>query len=344
MAERAGAAAGVALFALAFALGVAAAGRVLTPPSDPEVELKLAVLREQLDEVDTLFVGSSRFLRGVAPRAFDRVMAARGHPTRSFNLAMQAMRPHESNRLLRRVLAWHPPALRFVFLDLMDWEPLLERANRFTPRATAWHDWSETVSVLRSTLRSELPTVDRLELAATHLLHWASFELRVGRGAAALRPEPVPGGPARDLLVRRRGFVPFTPAEYEEGITGSNRRAFEASLDEYRRTVAGLARANAAPVSLESWNVPALRAQVAAIRAAGAEPIHVLPPVGEATPALYRLAEAGHVPVLLAFDPVLHPELFAEDVRFDGRHLAREGPELFTRALARRFAAWLDSR
>lgn len=345
MAERATAATGAALFLLAFGLGAAALARLLPPPSDPRIELELSVLEAQLGEVDTLFVGSSRFFRGISPRAFDRVMAARGRRTRSFNLAMQAMRPHESNQLLRRVLAWEPPALRFVFVDLMDWEPRIEGANRFTPRAIAWHDGAETASVLRSTLRSELPALERLDLVATHLLHWAARELRVGAAAARLSGPPEVDEAVRAAVERGRGFVPFAPREYREGVSGANRRSFEASLPSYRRTVAGLAAANAEPAALDGFNVPALEAQVAAIRAAGAEPIHVIPPVGEATPVLFRLAEAGHVPVLFAFtDPDRHPELFAEEVRFDARHLAGEGPALFTRALARSFARWLDAR
>lgn len=344
MSGRAGAALGVALFAASFALGVALIGRWVPPPSEPLIEAKLAQLEAHLDEYDTLFFGSSRVFRGIIPRVFDREMAVRGHPTRSYNMGLVALRPHEGNRLLRRVLSLRPPRLRFAFVDLMEWDPRIEPANRFSRRAIAWHDWTETRSALRSTWLSDLSPAAKLDLLSTHLLHWAALRLRVGRVAAEARAGPPAGDEALLRSIERtRGFVPFFPRDYEAGMTAVNRREFEASLDGYREAVAGLARANADRVSLEGWNVAATRAQVARIREAGVVPIHVLPPVGEPTPRPYRIAEAGLVPVLLAFgDPGRYPELFEEESRFDARHLNGRGAKLFSLVLAERFADWLD--
>jgi hypothetical protein len=82
--------------------------------------------------------------------------------------------------------------------------------------------------------------------------------------------------------------------------------------------------------------------QVAAIRRAGAEPIHLITPTPTPTPELYRLADAGAVPRLLAFnDPVAYPELFAQDHRFDAEHLTTAGARRFSRLLAERMAGVL---
>jgi hypothetical protein len=51
------------------------------------------------------------------------------------------------------------------------------------------------------------------------------------------------------------------------------------------------------------------------------------------------------VPTLLSFaDPVAYPELFEVENRFDRWHLDAEGAALFTRRLAERLAAWLETR
>ena len=80
-----------------------------------------------------------------------------------------------------------------------------------------------------------------------------------------------------------------------------------------------------------------MAAQVAAIRRAGAVPIHLITPTARPTPALYRLAETGRVPHLLAFnDPLAYPDLFIEERRFDAEHLTTEGARRFSRLLAAR--------
>lgn len=338
----------LALFAvwlLGFALGASAVGRVAGTPLDPAIAARLRHLASHPGEYDTLFFGSSLTHRSVDPAVFDAEMAALGRPTRSFNLAFPGMRPHETDALLRRVLESRPRGLRHVVIELADWTPEIPGAGRFTARAIAWHDSFEVLSVLRSLWRWQAPLPEKLALARTHLLHWAAGMTGVGRAADALRP----GGPATEQPpeqiereIAGRGFRGFEPEEYREGPTALHRRKFLASLDAYRRAVAGLHEANAARTSLARFNVEAVEAQVDAVRAAGALPVFLIPPLAEPTPELHELGRAGIVPTLLSFsDPVAYPALFEPERRFDLRHLDSEGSRLFTRLLARQFAAQL---
>ena len=108
----------------------------------------------------------------------------------------------------------------------------------------------------------------------------------------------------------------------------------------YRKAVARLAAVNGADVSLDGFNRRAVEDQVALIRRAGAEPVHLITPTARPTPELHRLAATGAVPHVLAFnDPERYPELFAVDRRFDAEHLTTAGAERFTRLLAARCAA-----
>lgn len=330
-----GAIAGVALVAFAMSR--------LAPYSQPDhVQQKLAYYSAHADEFDALFFGSSNVQRGVSPEVFDRALAGRGTRIRSFNFSAVGMGGHESNALIRRVLGTHPERLQWVFVELSHWNPLLLAENRFKARIIHWHDLPETRSALRSTL-SRVPWPDAGELVLSHLLHFAANALSVSRGPAALAAggwEPDP------RLGSRRGFEPFTAAEYERGRTFEARERFLESPAQFRVDVAKLPVANEMPAAREVYNRRALEDQIAMIERAGAQPVFLIPPTIHPSPELHALIRAGDVeaPVFAFDDPVAYPALYDPDVRFDRVHLNTVGAALFTEALADRFSDWLAER
>ncbi len=335
------------IFAVSFAAVSWTAGALDPAPSF--IRPKLEYLDEHGEEIDLVFVGSSRLYRGVIPAVFDAELARRGHRLRSFNLSMVAMRPHEANAVLRRMLDMHPGRLRYVVIELADWTPVIMPSNRFSERATGWHDTPETRSVLRSSWLAGSSLAERLSLMWNHLLHWGAHVLHVGRGPAVvgslLGADAHAGAHAdaradRAALRARRGFAPFTAAEYRQGLTGHNRRQLVDDLAGYRAEVARIAAGNRGPGGGPAYNVSSLERQVRLVEEAGAVPIYVVPPGIEATPQLLR--QGSRVPVLLAFnDPERYPELYRVDRRFDRRHLNTAGARAFSTELARRVSDWL---
>lgn len=331
-----------ALFLLAAPLTAALLTRLAGYPDLGPLEEKLFYFESNKQVYDIVFAGSSRVRRGIVPTLFDAEMAARGFPVRSFNLAVAGMGPHEANALIRRVLAMEPARLRWIVVELGDWDPVVRPENRFKRRGIFWHDAQETASVLRSTLLLDEPFTARADLLQTHLLHFAARSLAVGRGPDAVRSlfsgERAEAAPD---LARWQGFEPYTETSYRFNPL---RRRFLERLDEYREAVGRLAAGDeSAPP--KPYNVAAVRAQVAMIRRVGAEPVHLITPTPRATPELDRLARDGHVPALLAFNrPADYPELFAVERRFDREHLVQEAAEEFTRHLAARFAAEIVRR
>lgn len=329
-----------------FALTAAFLGRAAPYPEMGTVDDKLRYFEAQRDDYDVLVFGSSRVYRGVVPAELDAEMARRGVPVRSFNFGADGMDPHETAALVRRVLELRPRRVRWVVVELDGWSAELPPENRFKRRAVFWHDREETLSALRTLARTQTSTRRRLDLAAVHLLHWAAQTTAAGRGRGLVSAARARFGAEREAareaeaeLARGGGFEPFSPAFYETPSPHPFRRRFLEGLPDYRRVVARLPAANRAPSGLDGYNIEAVARQVAAIRRAGARPVHLITPTARPTPELYRLAEAGHVPHLVAFnDPMAYPALFAEERRFDSEHLTTEGALHFSRLLAARLA------
>jgi hypothetical protein len=339
-----------ALAVASFAVAAALLGRVAPYPEMGILDDKLRFFEARRDDYDVLFFGSSRVLRGVVPEVFDAEMAAHGVPVRSFNFGIDGMGSHEASAVVRRVLALRPRRLRWVVVELDGWSGELPPENRFKRRTVFWHDRAETLAALETVRLAERPWARRLELSGAHLLHLAARGTAAGRGRDLVqraREGIAPGAEAgrREAaaeLARHGGFGPFSSAAYGTPTTHPFRRRFLETLPVYRLAVERLPAANRADRGLAGYNVPAVARQVAAIRRAGAEPIHLITPTPTPTPELYRLADAGAVPRLLAFnDPVAYPELFAQDHRFDAEHLTTEGARRFSRLLAARMAGVL---
>lgn len=329
-----------------FAVTAMLVGHIAPYPEMGPVDDKLRFFEAHRDEYDVLFFGSSRVYRGIVPAAFDAEMARRGAPVRSFNFGADGMDSHETAALVRRVLALRPQRLRWVVVELDRWSAELPPENRFKRRAVFWHDREETASVLRTLARADVSAERRLELATTHLLHLAARTTAAGRGRGLVASVRARFGTGRRAgreaaaeLARSAGFEPFSQGAYRTPSHHPFRRRFLEGLPDYRRAVARLPAANRAAAGLDGYNVEAVAHQVAAIRRAGARPVHLITPTARPTPELYRLAEAGHVPILLAFnDPAAYPALFAEERRFDAEHLTTEGALHFSRLLAGRLA------
>lgn len=333
--------------AVAFVLTTSLLARLAPYPEMGDVDDKLRFLAAHGDDYDVLFFGSSRVLRGVVPEVFDGEMARLGVPVRSFNLGADGMGAHETAALVRRVLELEPARLRWVVVELDGWSAHLRPENRLKARMIFWHDRQETLSAIATVARTEPSRRRRLELAADHLLHLAARSTAAGRGRDLLGEtvDRLRGGSRRrhetDRALRASGgFEPFSPSSYETPSTHPFRRRFLQLLPAYRLAVERLPAANRAETDLDGYNLEAVAAQAALIRRAGARPVHLVTPTARPTPELYRLAEAGHAPRVLAFnDPVAYPDLFAEDLRFDAEHLTTEGARRFSRLLARRLAA-----
>lgn len=327
----------------AFLMGFAAVAWVLAPRASIELLLqaKLDHFERHKDEYDLVFFGSSRPYRAFDPPVFSAEMARHGREIRAFNFGIGAMRPHEMDALMRRVLAMRPERLRWVLIELMDWEPtILERLDRH-PRTIAWHDPHETWSACRTVRLADVTVEEKCDRCCSHLWRMTVKLTNWGQGPRRvdeLLGTGLPGPEFLQLVARRDGFVAVddeTSPHYAQ-----RRWAF---LHKYhatfRRQIRDIPIGQSEPASLAHFNVAATVRQQTRIRRAGAVPVYVVPNVHWGTPVFHRLARDGLIENFIALnDPQAYPALYEDEHYFDQGHLNRLGARHFSVLLARQFA------
>ncbi|HED66060.1 MAG TPA: hypothetical protein ENJ09_10965 [Planctomycetes bacterium] len=307
------------------------------------------------DEVDLVFLGSSRFYRGVNPRIFDKRVRNRGGEElaglRSFNLSLNGMGMVESIERVRELLESNPARLRWIVLELTDLDPVYLERNRMGPRMVAWHSARATIDALRVVWSTDRSLRSKFEESLAHL---AEFGTRMsGRGAgprAVLRlagiESPFIDAPNFNGYETREQQLAWGKAWKTAAGAGATRGAGDPDEEEaerHRREVEE--RRASAPKDLPPAHAAVLGELVELCRTRGVEPIFVLAPVSGPN-RLARIAQrAGVLPTLFAYNvPREHPELFQRALFRDESHYNDDGARVFSRALADDFLAWLGER
>jgi hypothetical protein len=309
--------------------------RVLPAQDVPTVTAKLDWLSSHRDSYDVLFIGSSRVRRQISPKVFDATMAARGFPTCSLNLGVDAMTFPEIGYLLDRVLERKPPKLRMVITDLNPLRREVYPANaEQSLRAIYWHDFRYTMEACLAVLRDPRAKGGRStncgELLIAHLNLMLRRYCNLGRCYALIQP---PGkSEASSIGEKDRGYFPV-----DELMNPAEARVFNEKLAEMKTP--GKRRIPMDPV-LEL----VLERFVKKIEATGARAFFVAPPVAALAHSLLpRKTETSH-PVTFEFDdPVLYESLYDPAKRYDAQHLNLAGSTEFTELLANQIADSLAS-
>jgi len=289
------------------------------------------------DRYDVLFLGSSRFYHQVIPKQFEeRVAAAAGHKVRAFNFGYDGMWPPESFWMLRQLLAMKPANLRWVFMDCVDIVAKLDDRNASTLRTAYWHDAPHTAMALDSIADMPIPPRRKWSLAVRHVTYlfrqwtnqgcgaeWLKFEFGLDKRKKARRWDPPKG------WANSEGYEP----EPARPFSDSDRAAFE--------TEVAARRDNASATPTRRSFLRALNGIVGEVRAAGAEPILVVPPTVDPREN-FRDFPPGVI-VWRYQDPGAYPALYAVENRYDASHLNHSGAQVFTDLLATRFAELLSA-
>jgi hypothetical protein len=313
--------------------------RPLLPAGDvasSRTEIKLAHVRDHAGEIDTLFFGSSRAFRGFVPEVFDRLTAAGGTPTRSFNFGVPGSRAMEIHRTLERLAALDTRGLRWVFVDPEGFEVLLQERNYLSRAVIDWHDL-ETTQLVCAYIR-ETTELGRDEKIRLHRTSCAYNLAGVGRGLGwidALLGRPTAEELASALGPAGDGYVPYPRPQH---FAFRNK-----GIPDYEGRVRDLAAAELEPGPAHPQPLEVFRRIEARVRDLGATAVFVTQPSLHLQRDLIRAAEAGEVTHLLRYDdPALAPELFAPENHFDSNHLNRAGGERFTERLAADFLALVE--
>ncbi|HYJ06034.1 MAG TPA: hypothetical protein VEX43_12935 [Chthoniobacterales bacterium] len=324
-----------AAMALAAFVATSALFHALLPPIIPKgVAAKLEFFAQNKDAFDTLLVGTSSIYYSVSPEIFDRTTNESGLPTRAFNFGIDAMHPPENFYVLDQILRTQPRNLKWVFLETADIETKLHKVLG-TERAVYWHDWPRTKLALRKALnprgdarwyiRISRLWVARRDLTA-HLKLFAQRFVCAGRGMELIFPKKndrtneaeLELGPRRDgYRLAGHAMSAEQAASFEKQLAQEIAQARPKPLD---------------PVADEAYRDYAQR-----IRAIGATPLFVVPPLIFQSPVGFREPPPAPGPLLSFNDVRAYPMLFDTQFRIDDAHLTKEGAEEFTRLLAQEF-------
>jgi hypothetical protein len=293
---------------------------------------------------DTLLVGSSRTARQLSPEIFDRAMAERHVPTRSYNLGLAGLWPPEDGYLIERTLAGREIPLRFLVVECNPIRLGLPAEVQGSARAVHWHDtarmrvlWhrAKAQSADATKKKTRGKAIRRaLPALSVHARHWLWNSLRLGRGAELLHGALEAREPARDDAIGPRGdgFRPLSPDK--PALAGAALAEYEMELAD---TPAGARRLQRGDTESQAE----LRRKRELAARYGAELVLVAPPVPGRT--FQPLLAPGEIFLDFA-DPERFPVLFAPEHRQDASHLNVRGAEIYSRELGLALAAILAER
>lgn len=273
-----------------------------TPPLPDQFRQKMDLMAAQ-EDIDTVFIGSSRTHFQFVPKAFDAESNRMGKSVRSFNLGLVGAFGHEIDYLLERHVL---PAVdvRYILIEFRGFEYQCPDQRERTFREIYWHDTRRTLDSISTTMKSHLGPLRWAEVQ-DDLMH---FGLRfIGRW-----PD-------------RRGPVSKTDSRgYTEWLLDGDQNAPE---------VIGEMQYDGNLVV----NTSALLRQQARLHALGIEVFYVLPPGAPRFRELERLEAAGQVKhVIRLNDPARYPELFDSGIK-GSLYLLREGADRYSQRVARAF-------
>ncbi len=325
-----------------FAALTLVAGRINRSDPFGEVPLlrdKWAYWQENKEEFDTVFIGTSRVIRGVMPSVFDRMTAEAGVPTRSYNFGLDGMFPPEDAYVTEHLLRDPPKKLRWVFIEMGVFLGDFDGRPAKSVRSIYWHDWPRTWLTFRNALWPKKRAVkwkrwfeqkedgpSAMSIAMTHLEIFVIHSLNIGRGStkwsrvALMRPIK-----QEDFGVQQDGFLPIPG----DGIMrGEMLARYEKELAERRTTPARV-------VPLRPYSQESFDRMLGLAEKAGARVIFLgAPTTGEMSG---HPSQEPEVPVFDYRDLKMYPELFEKDARTDTAHMSPKGAELFTRRIAEDF-------
>ncbi len=324
----------LALALLAFSLTSAGIRSLVPWPNKFFIRDKLQYFADHRDDYAIVFIGSSTTDLSFRPRVIDPLLEDAGHHLRSFNLGAGGMDAFAMDALLQDVLALKPKNLRWVVLEFAPWTVAATESDSSTRRVVRWHRPDITAKALQVlALPSKASLRSRLFSAAHHLRLFARWWGNFGE-LPDLMNEYL-GKPQRLSFTELANEGGFRLAQKYAGRVAKAQALFQERPTSYLKNVAALRRKPALDLQLDNYFVEGHLDQFERIRAAGAQPLWVIPPDTLPRPLAFELAKRGDCPPLLAFnDPDAYPDLYAVAARIDARHLDRAGASRFSELFA----------
>jgi hypothetical protein len=283
---------------------------------------------------DTVFIGSSRFYHQIDPARFDALMAAKGTPTRSFNLGFDALGFTEAWFLAERVLA--DPRSRVKRLIV---EPVL-RARMDEDllthqRMIAWHGPRESAFIAEFIAGSDHDPARKAYWAKLHAEAAALNLTNTGAATARFVRDAEPPPDLAGMLGPNGDGFSALPREPGKAQAVADERIPALIAQQRRREAAGSARR---PSDFEVELLHRLQ-RMAAERGVRLELVGAptaLPEIYDELRGVARAHAEGRlqVPTHIFADAEGRPELYRADGFRDADHIFADVSAVFTALVA----------
>ena len=304
----------------------------------------LSWARQKIDHVerlgegyDTVFLGSSRMNYGLDPARFDARMKELGQPTKSFNLALSGHRQHDVGAVVTWLLAHKPSTLRRVVIELHSFAQLVRAGDWMSDQELEMHTAGEFFGRCRSIVDGPSPWTDKVMQFRFVFAHTLTNVLRVGQAPRILddwiarsRGEPLPG----TFPAQKEGWAAIEDMKLAHMLADHER--FVAGKVDVASIVAQRLQDIAPPYLHGGFNFASIRAQAAALRAAGIEPVYVvMPSFSQDNLGRDGASEFAREARVLELDrSELHRPLYETALYYDASHFGTEGSAVFSPYLA----------
>ncbi len=291
------------------------------------------------EDVDTVFLGSSRIYRHFDPNVYDETRKALGSPGLSFNLGVPDMRMLEALHIAEWLFE-RSTAIKTLIVEVEPNPLELPEWNRRAARTVAWHDQAAMARIRRGI--QSLPEKDRTAVLAAHLEPFQRNQAATGRALNAL-------GPRSDkprIDPKQRGYQsleqnrlePISPEEAQELEQRWNR--LHQRPGRWQQTLAELRRTEAAATVTDPFELELFAELEGLAKANNAKLIWLISPSPRRRPNIIAAHQQGVVKTLLRFDdPKKYPDFYQANGRYDRHHLNSEMAKRITRLVAAELGA-----
>ncbi|MEO7723445.1 MAG: hypothetical protein ABIU29_01965 [Chthoniobacterales bacterium] len=339
---------GLTSIAIAVASFIATGTIIRTLLPFPEIEpisSKMRYFQAHHEEIDTLFLGSSRVYQQISPALFDKEMRRNQTPTHAFNFGVNGMFLAEESYLLDQLLPRSGNRLRWVFIELEALPLGFDPNNMGSQRTGYWHDWTRMEAVSRKILRLD-----------EHGKRKATRDILLGRKKGERRHHLfllhlslfarhfVNLGAARDIadwVIHHSN----PPDVVELGPLGDGYRPGAAHLRADKaagyETALSASTAVGRPKTVDRYTEDICRRCAETIRRHGAIPVFLVTPVIDQSNLIFADSAIAPGTILSFNNASRYPELYRAAVRIDYSHMNESGSAEFTRQLGREFTAAL---
>lgn len=312
--------------------------RVTWRPDLGIVDRKLEALVKIRDQVNLIFMGTSRYNQGIEPKIFDEAAREHGYQITSFNMSLENMSCEEYWMCLDEIGRLDLPNLRWVIVEpSVNLTPPLH--NWMTTRVRYYARWNLIAPAIRAKWTADRD-LQRRSLAVASLLAVSAIHTsNLGVLSDLLLPE-LPANTGNDPAIERGGpFEQYLPSVDEE-----RKRRYARWFERYGAAYLTKLRAEDDHPTPSDEEVEIQNMVFNRIEGLGARPIVCFPPRADDMRSQYVSEQAvilarPDIPRLTYYFGTGHEELYENlDWWRDIGHLSLAGATHFSTLLAADFS------